>query len=71
MILCEATQPEPCGNTAAPQGWKTTRCDRFHRLCQAHNQQLYTRDDRPTGIDLYALIPHGPVNGRYCPDPVD
>ena len=70
MILCEATQPEPCGNTASPRAWKTTRCNRFHHLCEAHTQMLYGRRDAPTGVDLYALVPHGPVDGRYyCPDP--
>ena len=69
MILCEATTPEPCGTTAAPQAWKTTACTRFHRLCEGHTQQLYHRDGTPAGVDLYALVPHGSLDGRYCPDP--
>jgi len=69
MRICEATQPEPCGNTASQQGWKTTACTRLHALCDAHTQQLYWRDGNPAGVDLYALIPHGQPDGRYCPPP--
>jgi len=69
MILCEVTQPEPCGNTASPRGWKSTACDRFHRLCEAHDQQLHNRGDTPAGVDLFSLIPHGPFDRHYCPPP--
>ena len=66
-MMCEATQPEPCGQTAQERGWKTTACQRFHRLCDGHQQELYDRSGTPAGMDLYRLIPHAEQNGRSCP----